>query len=223
MELAASVANARRTVRAKESGQMNSRAALFAGLFAAVMATTSCGEDVFSTPAAPTGPSSLADLLLPRLGGNWGGELTLNGVAGGTGPAVNAGSTWCEGAAFARVLGERNEYTLSITQSGNDLTAKMISASNGLACEYTGRIGSEQTFVLHSEECTQKALNLMCSDNQSRSFSLVGSSVTASFDDPINPRVISGRAAYTYNVEPNSNGQAAALVATQSFQSLTRR
>ena len=99
----------------------------------------------------------------------------------------------------------------------------MVSASNGLACEYTGRIGSEQTFVLHSEQCTQKPLNLMCSDNQSRLFDLVGSSVTASFDDPVNPKVISGRAAYTYNVDPKPNGQAAALVATQSFQSLTRR
>lgn len=202
---------------------MNSRAALFAGLFAAVMATTSCGEDVNRIPVAPTGPSSLSELLLPRLSGNWGGELTLNGVTGGTGPAVNAGSTWCEGAAFARVLGEKNEYTLTITQSGNDLTAKMVSASNGLACQYTGRVGSEQTFVLHSEECTQKTLNLMCSDNQSRSFDLVGSSVTASFDDPINPKIIRGRAAYTYNANPNPNGQPAALVATQSFEHLTRR
>ena len=202
---------------------MNSRAALFAGLFASVMATTSCGDDPNKIPVAPTGPSSLSDLLLPRLGGNWGGELTLSGVTGGTGPAVNAGATWCEGAAFARVLGEKNEYTLSITQSGNDLTAKMVSASNGLACEYTGRVGSEKTFVLHAEQCTQKPLNLMCSDNQSRLFDLVGSSVTASFDDPVNPKVIRGRAAYTYNVDPNKDGQAAALVATQSFDNLTRR
>jgi hypothetical protein len=202
---------------------MNSRAALVAGLFASVMATVSCGESVNPTPVSPVGPSSLSDLLLPRLGGNWGGELTLSGVTGGAGPAVNAGSTWCEGAEFARVLGEKNDYTLSITQSGSDLTAKMVSASNGLACEYTGRIGSENTFVLHSETCTQKRLNFMCSDNQGRSFDLVGASITASFDDPINPKVFSGKAAYTYNADPNPNGQPAALVVTQSFQSLTRR
>lgn len=202
---------------------MNSRAALVAGLFASVMATVSCGDTSSQAPVSPVGPSTLSNLLLPRLGGNWGGELTLSGVTGGTGPAVNAGSTWCEGAEFARVLGEKNEYTLSITQSGNDLTAKMVSASNGLACTYTGRVGTENTFVLHSEECTQKRLNFMCSDNQSRSFDLVGASVTASFDDPINPKVISGRAAYTYNADPNPDGQPAALVATQSFSSLTRR
>ena len=202
---------------------MNSRAALFAGLFASMLATTACEDFPARPPVSPVGPSSLADLLVPRLGGNWGGELTLSGVTGGTGPAVNAGSTWCEGAAFARVLGEKNEYTLTITQTGSDLTAKMVSASNGLACEYTGRIGSENTFVLHSEQCTQKPLNLMCQDNQSRSLDLVGASVTASFDDPVNPKVISGKAAYTYNVDPNPNGQAAALVATQSFSALTRR
>lgn len=204
---------------------MNSRAALVAGLFASVMATVSCTDGPNKTPVAPTGPSSLSDLLLPRLGGNWGGELTLNGVAGGTGPAINAGVTGCEGASFAQVLGERNDYTLSITQTGNDLTAKMVSAGNGLACEYTGRVGSEQTFVLHSEQCTQKTLNLLCQDGSSRELDLVGSSVTARFDDPINPRVISGTAAYTYNVDPArpEDGKPAALVAGQSFQNLTRR
>ena len=130
---------------------MNSRAALVAGLFATVMATVSCGENINQTPVSPVGPSSLSNLLLPRLGGNWGGELTLSGVTGGTGPGVNVGATWCDGAEFAKKIGvEKNDYTLVITQSNNDLTAKMISASNGLACEYTGRIGSENTFVLHS-------------------------------------------------------------------------
>jgi hypothetical protein len=200
---------------------MNSRAALVAGLFASVMATVSCGENINQTPVSPVGPSSLSNLLLPRLAGNWGGDLTLSGVTGGTGPGVNVGATWCDGAEFARKIGvEKNEYTLVITQSDNDLTAKMVSASNGLACEYTGRIGTESTFVLHSEQCTQKTLAFMCSNNESRSFDLVGASVTASFDDPINPKVISGKAAYTYNSNSNPS---AALVVTQSFQSLTRR
>jgi hypothetical protein len=39
--------------------------------------------------------------------------------------------------------------------------------------------------------------------------------------DPVNPKVISGKAAYTYNAD--GDGQPAALVVTQSFQSLTRR
>ena len=204
---------------------MNSRAALFAGLFASVLATTSCGDFPERAPVSPVGPSSLSDLLVPRLGGNWGGELTLSGVTGGTGPAVNAGATWCEGADFARVLGEKNEYTMVITQDGKDLTVSMVSAANGLACDYTGHIGSENTFVLQSAECKQhQDLNFLCRDGSSRSLRLAGSSVTASFNDPINPTVITGRAAYTYNVEPNPGGTPpAALVATQSFSALTRR
>ena len=204
---------------------MNSRAALFAGLFASVLATTSCGDDPNRAPVTPVGPSSLADLLVPRLGGNWGGELTLSGVTGGTGPAVNAGATWCEGADFARVLGEKSEYTMVITQTGKDLTVSMVSAANGLACDYTGHIGSGNTFVLQSDSCTQhRDLNFLCRDGQDRSLKLAGSSVTVSFDDPINPTVLTGRAAYTYNVDPKS-GQtpSAALVATQSFSALTRR
>jgi hypothetical protein len=201
---------------------MKSRAALVAGLFASVMATVSCGENTNAVPVPPTGPSSLSSLLLPKLAGNWGGDLTLTGILGGTGPAVNAGLTACDGASFAQVLGEKNTYTLSISQDGSNLTAKMVSASNGLACTYTGSVGSESTFVLHSEQCTQKTLNLFCRDGNSRTLDLVGASVTAKFDDPVNPNVISGTAAYTYNSE-GSGAPPSALVVNQSFQSLTRR
>ena len=201
---------------------MNSRAALVAGLFASVMATVSCGENPNATPVPPTGPSSLSQLLLPKLGGNWGGELTLNGVQGGTGPAVNAGVTGCDGASFAQVLGERNDYTLTIKQSGSDLDALMVSASNGLSCDYTGTVGSGNSLVLHSESCAQlRGLALLCRNGESRSLNLVGSSLTAQFDDPINPTVISGKAAYTFNA--GGEGAASALVVTQAFQGLTRR
>jgi hypothetical protein len=201
---------------------MKSRAALFAGLFASVMAT-SCGENITHTPVSPTGPSSLSDLLLPRLGGNWGGELTLGGVGGGTGPAVKAGGLECTAAAFDKVFGEKNDYTMSITQSGSDLTAKLISSNTGLACEYEGRIGSNNSFVLHTESCTPKVLNFLCPNGDgTRTLDLVGSSVTATFDDPINPKVIRGTAAYNFNINDPSE-PLAALVVSQSFQSLTRR
>ena len=194
---------------------MNSRAALIAGLFASAMATASC-EDVNgtpATPATPTGPSSLSELLLPRLNGNWGGELRLTGVAGGTGPALRAGALACLGAAFDRVIGERNDHTLTITQSGSDLTATLVSSTTGLACEYTGRIGSGNSFVLHSEQCTEKPLRILCPGGEERVLELVGSSVTATFDDRINPTSITGTAAHTYNVPGEG-----ALVAQHSIR-----
>jgi hypothetical protein len=201
---------------------MNSRAALVAGLFASVMATVSCGENTNAVPVPPTGPSSLSSLLLPKLGGNWGGDLTLGGVQGGAGPAVNAGVTGCDGASFAQVLGEKNEYTLTIKQTGSDLNALMVSASNGLSCDYSVSVGSGSTLALHSESCSQlKGLALLCQNGQARDLTLVGSSITAQFNDPVNPTVISGRAAYTFNVA--GEGKASALVVTQSFSGLTRR
>ena len=105
---------------------MTSRAALFAGLLASVVATASCGESVNRVPATPAGPSSLSDLLLPRLNGLWGGDLTLTEIAGGTGAARDAGALECVGAAFDDVIGEVNYNSLTITQSSTALTAKLV-------------------------------------------------------------------------------------------------
>jgi len=205
---------------------MHSRAALIAGLFASAMATASCGDSVNgtpATPATPTGPSSLSELLLPRLSGNWGGELILGGVGGGTGPAIKAGGLECTAAAFDKVFGEKNDYTMLITQSSSDLTAKLVSTNTGLACEYKGRIGSNNSFVVHAESCTPKILDFLCPNGDgTRTLDLVGSSVTATFDDPVNPKVIRGTAAYNFNIG-TSDGPLASMVVSQSFQNLTRR
>jgi len=203
---------------------MTSRAALFAGLLASAVATASCGESVNAVPVTPVGPSSLSDLLLPRLNGLWGGDLTLIDVAGGTGAARNAGALACVGAAFAGVVGEVNYNSLAITQSGTDLTAKLVSESTGLACTYKGTIGSGNNLVMHAEVCTPKTLTILCHPDpvtgvqEVRELDLVGSSLTASFDDPINVTQIRGTAAHTYNIKDEG-----ALVAKHSFTNLTRR
>jgi|SoiMethySBSTD1v2_1073268.scaffolds.fasta_scaffold748103_2 hypothetical protein len=203
---------------------MTSRAALFAGLLASAVATASCGESVNAVPVTPVGPSSLSDLLLPRLNGLWGGDLTLIDVAGGTGAARNAGALACVGAAFAGVVGEVNYNSLAITQSGTDLTAKLVSESTGLACTYKGTIGSGTNLVMQAEACTPKTLTILCHPDpvtgvqEVRELDLVGSSLTASFDDPINVTQIRGTAAHTYNIKDEG-----ALVAKHSFTNLTRR
>ena len=203
---------------------MTSRAALFAGLLASAVATASCGESVNAVPVTPVGPSSLSDLLLPRLNGLWGGDLTLIDVAGGTGAARNAGALACVGAAFGGVVGEVNYNSLAITQSGTDLTAKLVSESTGLACTYKGTIGSGTNLVMQAEACTPKTLTILCHPDpvtgvqEVRELDLVGSSLTASFDDPINVTQIRGTAAHTYNIKDEG-----ALVAKHSFTNLTRR
>ena len=63
----------------------------------------------------------------------------------------------------------------------------------------------------------------MCTDGQTRVMQLVGSSITATYDDRINPTSISGTAAQTYNVLDASRRPVNGMVANQSFASLTRR
>ena len=207
---------------------MTSRAALFAGLLASVVATASCGESVNRLPATPAGPSSLSDLLLPRLNGLWGGDLTLIEVAGGTGAARNAGALECVGAAFDDVIGEINYNSLAITQSSTELTAKLVSERTGLACTYKGTIGSGNNLVMHAEACTPKTLTILCHPHpesgvqETRVLDLVGSSLTASFNDPINVTQIRGTAAHTYNIK-GEDGDVGSLVARHSFTNLTRR
>ena len=207
---------------------MTSRAALFAGLLASAVATASCGESVNRVPATPAGPSSLSDLFLPRLNGLWGGDLTLIEVAGGTGAARNAGALECVGAAFDDVIGETNYNSLAITQSSTDLTAKLVSERTGQACTYKGTIGSGTNLVMHAEVCTPKILTIRCHPHpetgveEVRVLDLVGSSLTASFNDPINVTQITGTAAHTYNIK-SEDGDVGSLVARHSFANFTRR
>jgi len=206
---------------------MKSRAAMLAGLFASVMATASCENSVDPIPPTPAGPSSVSNLLLPRLAGVWGGDLTLSSIGGGTGAARNAGGFGCVGAAFDEVIGEVNYNSLAITQSGTELTAKMVSAGTGLACSYTGKIGSGNTLVLHADVCTPKTLTIRCHPNPESGaeevfdLDLAGSSLTATFEAtgaPVDVSRIQGVASHTYNIPEHGS-----LVATHTFTNLTRR
>jgi len=202
---------------------MKSRVALHAGLLAMVMLSAACGENLTSAPAAgPTGPTTLSPLLLPKVDGLWGGEMTLTGLAGGTGPARNAGAHACVGAAFDAVVGESNNHSLSIAQTGTSLSARLTSAGTGLACTYTGRIGSNGALVLDASACDATSLLLRCPDGEVLNLELVGSTITATLDAPVNVTSISGTAAHTYNVT-GDGGHEQGLVANHSFTSLTRR
>ncbi len=169
----------------------------------------------------------MSNLLLPRFDGLWGGDLTLSAIGGGTGAARDAGGFGCVGAAFDDVIGEVNYNSLAITQSGTDLTAKLVSAGTGLACSYTGKIGSGNNLVLHAAVCTPKTLTIRCHPNPESGIEEVweldtaGSSLTANFESTgaaVNVSRIYGFAAHTYNIEGHGS-----LVATHSFTNLIRR
>ncbi|NOT25190.1 MAG: hypothetical protein HOP16_03710 [Acidobacteria bacterium] len=208
---------------------MKKRANSCVGLFAMAVAATSCGPNLTAVlPGPSTAPTTLAPLLVPQLEGVWGGEMTLSSVAGGTGPARTAGAAACGGNAFINVLGEANFNSLSITQDGRELEARLASAGTGLACTYTGQVGSNGTLALDADSCSSP-LTLRCPNGDVVSLEFVGSTITATTDAPVRVSSLNnGRVAFTYNVEevrdeggPPNNFQG--VVVHHSFTSLTRR
>ena len=204
---------------------MKTRVNLCSGVFAVAIWAVGCGPNLTAVPPGPTtGPTTLAPLLLPKLDGVWGGDMTLTGVAGGTGPARNAGTIACVGAALNAVAGQSSNYSLSIKQTGSDLTARLTSAGTGLACTYSGRVGSNGGLVLDASACDASTLVFRCSGGEVLDLALVGSSITGTIDAPVSVTSITGTAAHTYNVtEHNGTDNEQGLVANHSFTGLTRR
>lgn len=200
---------------------------LHAGLFAAAVLVAGCGPNLTAVPPGPaTGPTTLAPLLLPQLDGVWGGEMQLTGVAGGTGPSQDAGIHACGGGAFVSVFGESNFSSLSIKQDGRELEARLASAETGLACTYTGVVGTGGLVTLASDSCTN-ALVLRCPNGNVVALEFRGSTITAQTDAPVEVTSLSnGRVAFTYNITsvgPPSPLNDQGLVAHHSFSALTRR
>lgn len=208
---------------------MKTRGAWAAALLALGLTAVACGENLNAPPPGPTGPSSLSPLFLPRIDGTWGGSLILTGVAGGTGPARTAAAVECVGEAFGAVIGESNEHRLSITQSGTALSATLASATTGLACSYSGRVGSAGSFQLHAFSCEPNLLLFRCPPDSNgtvlvRQMQPIGSSITATFDPAVNVATISGTVANTYNLlDEKGEGGVGTVVVNHEFTNLTRR
>jgi hypothetical protein len=145
--------------------------------------------------------------------------MTLTLIAGGTGPAREAGFHACGGQAFSDVTGETNFNSLSITQTGTELEARLGSAGTGLACTYTGQVGTNGILALVSDSCSS-GLKLRCPSGDVVQLEFVSSTITATIDAPVRVTSINnGRVAFTYNID----GQDQGLVAHHTFTSLTRR
>jgi len=106
--------------------------------------------------------------------------------------------------AFDDVIPETLDYRLLITHSGSKLTAKLVSSgtATGLTCDYEGVTGSGASMVLYSTSCMAPPLNFKCPGTPEPTFTMTlkGSTLTATFDDPINVKQIQGDVAFNFNV-----------------------
>jgi len=170
------------------------------------------------------GPSSLSEQLLPPLDCVWGGDVTLAQVAAGNGSSRNAGAPSCVNSAFDDVVGETVDYRLSIAHTGSKLTAKLVSSGTGtgLTCDYEGETGSHSSMVLHSVSCMAPPLNFKCPGVADPAFTMTlkGSTLTATFNDPINVTQIQGSVAFNFNV---NGSDPSAVVSNHVFTNFTRR
>ncbi len=210
---------------------MNYRCAMRALALTTIVTATACGQAP-GTPTAPT-VSSFRDLLLPKVEGLWDGNMTFTSISGGTGIVANAGSLDCIGLNFKAVLGQSNDSRLQIVQDGLKVEGRLTSSETGLACSYTGSIGANGGMVLDAVSCSESPLAFRCQPDAApnvvaadpipvRQLDLVGSTLTANLNAPVNVTVVSGKASHTYNVLDASGNPLGGLVANHSF-TLTRR
>lgn len=204
---------------------MNYRFAMRALALTGMVAAAACGQAP-GTPTAPT-VSTFGDLLLPKVEGLWDGNMTLTSISGGTGIVASAGSLECVGQNFNAVIGQSNDSRLQIVQDGLKVEGRLTSSETGLACSYTGSIGANGGMALDAVTCSEIPLVFRCQPDADgnvlvRQLELVGSTLTANLNAPVNVTVVSGKASHTYNVLDAKNEPVGGLVANHSF-TLTRR
>jgi hypothetical protein len=143
---------------------------VFRGIFLLALFAAGCGE----TPI-PTSATSRS-LFSQELGGLWLGDLKLSGVADGE----------CVGADLRAVISGADpdtgvapdSGTVTVTQTGAEMTAVVRSSTTGLSCSYSGSAGAS-LFALSAVSCDEKEVFFQCTDGQTRVLDLDGSTMTA--------------------------------------------
>jgi hypothetical protein len=142
-----------------------------------VMLTPGCGGGV----AGPSSPPTV------QAAGVWRGALR---VTSGSGEP-------CVGAAFQSAAGVSFDYTLSVQQTGEQLTATSASPATGIICQLTGTAGTS-SIVLNLTTCSNASPPRFfnCAGNVFRDARPSALTVTAN----ISGNSLSGSYAETYDV-----------------------
>jgi hypothetical protein len=181
---------------------MKLAAAVRAAVPMILLATLGCQEP---RPFTPTD----AALFIPDVQGVWSGPMTLVAARGGE----------CVGAVVNNFLPPTDRGTVTITQTGNELSATMTTESTGLACRYTGS-ATTTSFAVNATSCDRTGLIVTCLEGVARELRLVGSSLTADW----NGNQVTGSVSTTYNVFEAGGSQAGvgSLVTNHDFVAARR-
>jgi hypothetical protein len=154
------------------------------GLFAA------CG-------ASGTAPS------FTQMSGTWRGTETLVRVTGAD----------CIAASVAGLIGDSGDWTMTIVQSGNTLTARRGD------CSYRGNVGNA-TFTLSPDpmSCQSTTLELTCQDRTLRGIRLR----TAVLSGTVNGNTASGMSTYTFDVLPAGTATSLSVLVEESVFTMRR-
>jgi hypothetical protein len=145
----------------------------------ACLAAAGCGENL-TEPTAAQAP------FAGQFSGTWAGAMVTTGVSGGE----------CVGDDVRATLAAPgvDQGTITLTQTANDVSATVRSATTGLTCRFDGS-ASLTTFAASAVSCDAEIL-YRCSNGQPRILRPVGSTMTATQTGG----AASGVVTTTYNV-----------------------
>jgi hypothetical protein len=194
-----------------------------------------------TNPTPPTAPTitSFQPIVQPILNppvnvnGLYQGTMLFAGVSGGADALRSAGGVECTAEAYVNAFNngnQSNDASLMITQDTKNVSSvkiRLASEETGLACTYTGGIGSTNGLISDAgpTDCSGSLLLLRCLPDPVtgvilvREMDLVSSSLSATFDGwPNNVTSVSGRTARTYNIfDADTHKPVGGLVFNHSF------
>ena len=123
-------------------------------IVACLLIMVACGEDTTSSPTAPSPVVMPPPPRIAQVAGHWTGTTTTDytSVAGGG----------CVGRLLREEGGiERDDFTLTIRQTGDRLTGTYFDVEDSNSCEFTGSVsGSTVDLAVNVESCTIVGVDL---------------------------------------------------------------
>lgn len=202
-----------------------------------VIGVAACTE-----PTAPTAPTVtsfqpiLAPILnpSPRVDGLYQGTMLFAGVSGGADALRSAGGVECVAQAYESAFlngNQSNDASMIITQDTTNsslVKVRVASEETGLACTFSGAIGSNNGLISDAppEACNagSKSLIIRCLPDPVtgvvliRQLALLSSTLSATFDGwPASVTGATGRTAQTYNILDDQGKPVGGLVFNHSF------